>query len=59
MGRTPTHAEIGVREEAINTKLAQLLSEGGTLHIPESILVHLDAGVDAYRIFLQSILESE
>src|SRR5919109_2233092 len=31
------HDGIGVREEAINTKLAQLLSEGGTLHIPESI----------------------
>ena len=39
MNSAPVRDETNVREEAFNTKLAQLLSESGTLHIPESISI--------------------
>ena len=40
MSRGSDRAQEGLREEVLNVKLAELLSRGGMLSVPESILTH-------------------
>ena len=37
MSSVKNYGSSGVREEAFNTKLADVLSKSGILHVPESI----------------------